>query len=350
MATLTPEAPASGTPARAYDDHARPAWQRMLLTREFAIIALLVVVYIWAYSSVANFSGPLTNYYTLLQLAPTLLIALPMTLVITTGEIDLSVASIVGLSSVTFGDLFHHGMNVPTAAVCALLVGIVCGLINGILVAYVGLPSLAVTIGTLALFRGIAVGVLGTKAITDFPAKWTSRANAMIGGTHIPQITIVMVVLAVFFVVLLHFTRFGRGIFDIGLNSEAARFSGVDVARTKVAVFVLSGVVSAFAGVFYTLQYTTARGDNETGLELQVIAAVLLGGVSIFGGRGALHGVLGGVLLIGVLTEALQLRNVSDNVINIIIGCLLVASVMSSSVLTWLARVRSAGARRRTTS
>jgi rhamnose transport system permease protein len=226
-------------------------------------------------------------------------------------------------------------------------VGIACGLLNGVLVAYVGLPSLAVTIGTLALYRGIAVGILGTKAVTDFPTKWTSRATALISGTHLPQITVVMVVLAIVFIVLLHFTPFGRGIFDIGLNSEAARFSGVDVARTKVALFALSGVVSAFAGVFYTLQYTTAQGDNETGLELQVIAAVLLGGVSIFGGRGALHGVLGGVLLIGVLQEALQLENVSDNVINIIIGVLLVLSVISSSVLAWLAKVRASASRRR---
>lgn len=344
MATTTP-APVEEGRTRTYADHARPSWQRWLLTRESAIIALLVVVWIWAYSAVPFFDGPLTNQLILLQIAPTLMIALPMTLVIATGEIDLSVASIVGLASVTFGDLFQHGMSVPLAAVCAVLVGVLCGLVNGLLVAYAGLPSLAVTIGTLALFRGIAVGVLGTTAITDFPATWTSRANALISGTHIPQITIVMVVLAVVFGVLLHFTRFGRGIFDIGLNDEAARFSGVDVARTKLVLFVLSGVVSAFAGVFYTLQYTTARGDNETGLELQVIAAVLLGGVSIFGGRGALHGVLGGVLLIGVLQEALQLENVSDNVINIIIGCLLVLSVISGSVLARLGGVRAAGRR-----
>lgn len=332
---------------RAYADHARPIWQRWLVNREAAVIALLVIVYIWSEAAVPFFNGPLTNQLILLQIAPTLMIALPMTLVIATGEIDLSVASVAGLASVTFGDLFAHGMSVPAAAVVALVVGIACGLLNGVLVAYVGLPSLAVTIGTLALYRGIAVGILGTKAVTNFPTKWTSRATSLISGTHLPQITVVMIVLAIVFGVLLHFTPFGRGIFDIGLNAEAARFSGVDVARTKVVLFVLSGVVSAFAGVFYTLQYTTAQGDNETGLELQVIAAVLLGGVSIFGGRGALHGVLGGVLLIGVLQEALQLENVSDNVINIIIGVLLVLSVISSSVLAWLAKARASATRRK---
>lgn len=346
MVTQTPGSMPDGAPRRAYADHARPVWQRWLLTREAAVVALLVIVYVWALFAVPFFDGPLTNQLILLQIAPTLMIALPMTLVIATGEIDLSVASIAGLSSVTFGDLFEHGTSVPLAAACALLVGVMCGLVNGALVAYAGLPSLAVTIGTLALYRGLAVGVLGTKAVTDFPASWTGRASALIGGTHIPQITVLLVILAVVFVVLLHFTRFGRGIFDIGLNDQAARFSGVDVARTKLVLFVLSGVVSAFAGVFYTLQYTTARGDNETGLELGVIAAVLLGGVSIFGGRGALPGVLGGVLLIGVLQEALQLENVSDNVINIVIGCLLVLSVISGSLLAWLGDIRAAAGRR----
>ena len=116
---------------------------------------------------------------------------------------------------------------------------------------------------------------------------------------------ILFVILAIVFAVLLHFTPFGRGIFAIGLSTEAARFSGVQVERTKFILFVLSGAVSALAGIYYTLRFGSARGDNATGLELSVIAAVLLGGVSIFGGRGALHGVIAGVLLIGTLASAL---------------------------------------------
>jgi rhamnose transport system permease protein len=149
------------------------------------------------------------------------------------------------------------------------------------------------------------------------------------------------------FAALLHFTSFGRGIFDIGLNDEAAHFSGVDVARTKLIIFTLTGAVSALAGVYYTLRYGSARGDNATGLELQVIAAVLLGGVSIFGGRGALHGVLGGVLLIGVMSSALRLENVTVNVINIIIGLLLVLSVMSTSFLAGFSKLRHGSGIRR---
>ncbi len=325
---------------RTYADHAEPLWRRVLMTREFAVIGLLVVVVLYARAEVANFSGPLTVPFLLLDMAPILLIALPMTLVIITGEIDLSVASVVGLSSVVVGDLHQHGWSIPSAAIAALLVGVLCGAFNGFLVAYVGLPSLAVTIGTLALYRGIAVGILGTKAVTDFPAKWTDLAGRNIGSSQIPVIMIPFAVLAIAFALLLHFTSFGRGVFDIGLNDEAARFSGVDVARTKFLLFVLAGLVSAFAGIFYTLRYGSSRGDNATGLELQVIAAVLLGGVSIFGGRGALHGVIAGVLLIGVISSALRLQDVTVNIINIIIGLLLVLSVMSTSFLAWVSEFR----------
>ena len=143
------------------------------------------------------------------------------------------------------------------------------------------------------------------------------------------------------FALLLHFSSFGRGVFEIGLNAEAAHFSGVRIERTKLILFVLSGAVAAFAGIYYTLRYGSARGDNATGLELQVIAAVLLGGVSIFGGRGALHGVVAGVLLIGVISSAMRLEGYTVNVINIVIGVLLVLSVISTSFLAWVSGLTS---------
>jgi rhamnose transport system permease protein len=318
------------------------------MTREMAVIALLVIVVVYSLGNVANFGGPLTLTYLLLDTAPILLIALPMTMVIITGEIDLSVASVVGLSSVLVGVLVEHGMSIPVAGLAALLAGVLCGALNGFLVAYVGLPSLAVTIGTLALFRGLAVGLLGTKAITDFPQKWTDLAKAKIGDSSMPLIVVPFVVLAVVFALLLQFSSFGRGVYDVGLNKEAAHFTGVNVERTKLLLFVLSGAVSAFAGIYFTLRFGSARGDNATGLELQVIAAVLLGGVSIFGGRGRLHGVIAGVLLIGVLSSALRLQGVTVNVINIIIGLLLVASVMSTSLLAAFANATAWWNRRAT--
>jgi rhamnose transport system permease protein len=347
MTTSTAARP-EGTETRTYPAYSRPLWQRVLFTREAAIIGLLVAVFAYASANVLNFDGPLTIYYLLLDIAPILLIALPMTLVIITGEIDLSVASVVGLSSVLVGILHQDfGLSIPVAALLAILAGAVAGAFNGFLVAYVGLPSLAVTIGTLALYRGLAVGLLGTTAVTDFPEKWTDLAKQRIGESSYPVIVIPFLVLLVIFVLLLHFSSFGRGVFEIGLNDEAAHFTGVNVARTKLILFVLTGAVSALAGVYYTLRYGSARGDNATGLELQVIAAVLLGGVSIFGGRGALHGVLGGVLLIGVMSSALRLENVTVNVINIIIGLLLVLSVMSTSFLAGFSKLRHGSGIRR---
>jgi rhamnose transport system permease protein len=322
---------------RTYTEYARPLWWRVLVTRESAVIALTALVVIYSILNVPNFDGPLTLKFLLQDIAPILLIALPMTLIIVTGEIDLSVASIVGLSSVLLGVLHDSGLSVPVAALLALLAGAACGALNGFLVAYVGLPSLAVTIGTLALFRGVAVGLLGTKAVTEFTESWTDRATDTIGSTSIPLVMIPFVVLAIGFSLLLHFSSFGRGVYDIGLNDEAAHFTGVNVARTKLILFVLSGVVSAFAGIYYTLRFGSARGDNATGMELQVIAAVLLGGVSIFGGRGRLHGVIAGVVLIGVIASALRLERVTVNVTNIIIGLLLVASVIATPLLSWAA-------------
>lgn len=339
MAAATTTTEAS---ARTYRDYDRPLWQRLLFTREMAIVALLAIVAVVAASTVRGFGQPITLTYLLLDVMPILLIALPMTLIIITGEIDLSVASVVGLASVLTGVLTQAGVPFELAAVLAIVAGAAGGAINGFLVTVVGLPSLAVTIGTLALFRGLAVGLLGTTAVTDFPEFWTDLAKARVGGSNIPVVLFLFLVLLVVFAVLLHFTPFGRGIYAIGLASEAARFSGVRVERTKFILFVLAGTLSALAGIYYTLRYGSARGDNATGLELQVIAAVLLGGVSIFGGRGAIHGVIAGVLLIGVLASALRLANVTSDVINIITGVLLVLSVVASSFLAWLRKRRRA--------
>lgn len=332
---MTTTAPETQT-VRTYKTHAHTAWRRVLVTREAAVIALLAIVIATALAVVPNFDSPLTVTYLLRDLAPILLIALPMTLIIITEEIDLSVASIVGLTSVMTGILTQAGWPFAIAAITAILVGTIAGSINGFLVTVVGLPSLAVTIGTLALFRGIAVGLLGTTAITDFPEFWTDLAKDNIPGTPIPGIMVPFIVLAIAFATVLHFTPFGRSLYAIGLNKEAAAFSGIDVGRTKFLLFMLSGTVSGFAGVYFTLLYSNARGDNATGMELSVIAAVLLGGVSIFGGRGVLHGVIAGVLLIGTLGSALRLAGVTSDIINVITGVLLVLSVVSASFLAWL--------------
>lgn len=342
---------AASTPVseRSYADFGRPLWRRVLFTREMAIVALLLVVVAVASVQVSKFATPVTLGYLLFDITPILLIALAMAPVMITGDIDLSVGSMVGLSSVVVGLCTQAGQPIPVAIVLALVVGALGGVVNGLLVTKVGLPALAVTIGTLALYRGIAVGLLGTTAVTQFDKWWTTLVKAKIGSTGVPVVMILFVVLLVAFTIMLHFTPFGRGIFAIGLSRDAAIFSGVNTDRTRLVLFVLTGLMSALAGIYYTLYYNSARGDNATGLELQVIAAVVLGGVSVFGGRGALHGVIAGVLLIGVLSKALQLVNVTSDVVSIITGVLLVLSVIAGSLLNWVQakRVRPTAAPQR---
>jgi rhamnose transport system permease protein len=318
-----------------------------LVRWETALVVALILVGVIG----SNLSSQFFSSYNIFTLCTNIgdlaIMALPMTLIIITGEIDLSVASTLGLSAVVTGLLVQdHGLSVPVAGLVALVVGLAAGLLNGFLVAYVGLPSLAVTIGTLALYRGIAVGLIGTKAVSNLPGHWQTLANQHIGTSSYPVIVIPIAALAVLFALLLHFTPFGRGAYEIGLNAETAHFSGVDVRRTKLVLYALSGVVSSFAGVFYLLRFNSANTDTGTGLELQVITAVLLGGVSIFGGRGDLLGVLAGVLLIGVLSSALRLQQTSSDVIEIVIGVLLVLSVISTQLLD---RVRALWARSRRT-
>lgn len=328
-----------------YRDFGRPAWRRLLLTREMAIIALLVVVVVVAAAAVPSFGDSQTVYNVLRNFLVNLLIALPMCLVMITGDIDISVGSMVGLSCSLLGVLYRAGLPVELSMVIVIVVGALGGLLNGLLVTRVGLPSLAVTIGTMALFRGVAVGMLGTSTVTKFPQRWTDLTKYAIGPTGLPVTIVLFLVLLAVFVYVLHFSRFGRGIYAIGLNSQAAAFSGVNVARTRTILFVLTGTVSALGGVYWTLLRGVARGDVGNGLELQVIAAVVLGGVSVFGGVGALYGVVGGVLLISALSDALQLVGVTADVINVITGVLLIGSVVVGSLITWI-QSRSVRAKR----
>ncbi|MCU1526837.1 MAG: ATPase [Frondihabitans sp.] len=334
----TPDLASLGGTGRSIPAYGNPLWKRLLVSRETTIIGALIVVWIIAAIVVPYFNSTTTVDFLLLDTAPILMIALPMTFVIMTGEIDLSVGSTVGLSSVLLGLLTQAHVPFGLSIVLCLVLGLVAGAFNGFFVTVVGLPSIAVTIGTIALYRGIAVGLLGTTAVSNFPSYWENLAQQQIGSTGIPVVMILIAVLIVVFGFVLHFTPFGRGLIALGLSSDAALFSGVNVNRSKFISFLLTGVVSALAGVFWTLRYSTARGDNATGLELSVIAAVLLGGVSIFGGKGALPGVIAGVLLIGVLQEALQLASVSSDAITVVTGVVLILSVVTPQVIR---RVRS---------
>jgi rhamnose transport system permease protein len=271
------------------------------------------------------------------------LMALPMTLIIVAAEIDLSVASVLGASSALMGVLWHMGLPMPLVIVLVLAAGALAGLLNGLVIVKLNLPSLAVTIGTLALFRGLAYVLLGDQAVADFPPAYTAFGMDTLGGSFIPLPFVIVIVGAIVFTVLLQSTAFGRSLYAIGANPTAAAFSGIEVAKIRLRLFVLSGAMSALAGVVYTLRFTSARGDNGEGFELSVIAAVLFGGVSIFGGRGSMIGVLLSLLIIGVLKNALTLDDVSSETLTIVTGALLLASVLIPNLV---ARWRAARDRR----
>ena len=324
-----------------------PGWRRMVGSWDAVLIVAIVLVVLIGGVAIDGVASPRFWRFVTLEAIPIALIALPLTLIVITGEIDLSVASMLGLTCTVMGQLWVSGVtSLPILIGLCLLLGAVLGAVNGTFITAFGLPSLAVTIGTLALYRGLGYVVLGDRAVADYPTDWTRSAIAPIPGTTIPWMILVVAALAIIFCVVLYATPIGRGLYAMGNNADAATFAGVRVNRTKFWLYVVCGAVSALAGVFWTLRFASARADNGAGLELAVVAAVLLGGVSIFGGRGGLIGALAAVVLLGVLRNALQLAYVPANTLTVVTGALLILSVVGPNVA---AMVRQRWRRRRST-
>jgi rhamnose transport system permease protein len=336
-AVTSPDAPpaAGATPGRD--------WRRALGRWETLLVGLLLATAIAGQVISPEFLT--TDSFTTgsLDFSEVALMALPLAMVVVAAEIDLSVASVLAVSSALMAYLWNHGQPVEAIIPICLVAGALCGAFNGLLVTRFGLPSLAVTIGTLALFRGLAFVIIGDDSVTDFPPTWTDRAFGNFAGTFVPDTIVLFAVLAAGFAVLLHATPFGRSIFAIGANEETAYFSGLRVKRIKLILFTLSGTVAALAGVVITLRNSTGAANVGQGFELTAVTAVLLGGVSIFGGRGTIAGVILALFLLGGIQKALLLsESISSYWIQIVTGALLIGSVLGPN----LAR-RVAGARRR---
>jgi len=306
----------------------RRAAVRGLLRWESALVVVLIGTLIFGSSGSSYFLNPTNLFYIGLNMGEIAIMALPLMLIIVAGEIDLSVASMLGLSGTVMGCLFSDGWPIWLAIAAALAVGALGGMLNGALVAKLGLPSIAVTIGTLTLFRGIAEILLAPRTITGFPPSLTKIGVAPVPGTQLAYSAVIFLLLAIVTGIVLHATALGRALIAIGMQREAAQFAGIRVDRIKFWLFVLSGVMCAFAGVLFTLKNASVSYDAGTGLELNVVAIVLFGGVSIFGGRGTVVGVVLSVAIVGCLEQALTQRNVQPEVQNIIIGVLLLISVV----------------------
>jgi len=258
-------------------------------------------------------------------------IVLPMTFVIILGAIDISVGSTVALSAVIMAVLYNAGVPMPLAMVICLAVGTLCGFINGILIVrFKELSAMIVTLSTMIIYRGIAYIILEDQASGKFPAWYTFLGWGYIAG--IPFSLIVFTLFAVVFGLVLHKTTFGRRAYAIGNNAVASRFSGIEVDKIKLIIFTLTGVMSAVAALFLTSRMGSVRPNVATGYEMEVIAAVVLGGVSSQGGKGRMVGAVLALFVIGFLRYGLGLINIASQVLLIIIGLLLVFAVLIPNV------------------
>lgn len=301
-------------------------WKGFFLQWEWLLVLLIFAVFVMN----ANLSEYFLDYGNLRDATMGFLdkafIVLPMVLVILMGDIDISVASIVALSSVIMADLYTHGLPMEWAMLVCLLVGTVCGWINGILIVkFKELSAVIITLATMIIYRGIAYILLEDQAAGKFPSWFKFLGWEYVGG--IPFILIVFAVFAICFWYLLHWTTFGRRVYAIGNNPTAARFSGVKVDRIKIIIFTLAGFMSAVTALFLTSRMGSTRPNIATGYELEVIAMVVLGGISTSGGKGRMIGAILAVFLIGFLRYGLGLVNVSAQSILIILGLLLIVSV-----------------------
>jgi len=307
-------------------------WERVLL----ALLVLLLVVFGTTqpgFMSVDTLADSTFNF------SEKGLLALAIALLIVCGEIDLSIAAILALCSLAMGFSMRAGLGSWGIAAAALLTGIVAGAFNGLLVTRYKLPSIVVTIGTLSLYRGLALVALGDQSISGYPEVFSTLGNAYLGeviGVRWMVIPIEFVLLCGFALavgLLLHRTIMGRRIYAIGANPVAARFSGIEADRYRFLLFVFAGFMAAVAAILLTGRIGSTRPNIAMGWELDAITMVILGGVAIEGGRGSIVGTMLAVLLLGLFTFGMGMANVTGIVMSMVIGALLIVSMVLPRML-----------------
>ena len=311
---------------------ALPAWAVLPSRQEFVLLILLLGLLITAHILSPNFLGAAAQLELSTHVWELALLALPMTLIILTGGIDLSVGSTMALCAVVFGLCFRSHMPLFVGALVTLIVGAAAGALNGVFVAYVRVHPLIVTLATLAAYRGIAEGISLDRPVSGFPESFTQWGQGTLGGLPIPGLIFVVALAStVFFMVR---TPLGLWLSAIGFNETASRYSGIAVSRIKLLLYTASGLTAGLAALLFVARRNTAKADIGTGMELAVITAVVLGGTSIFGGRGRLFGTVLGVLLIHETREFVSWQWDRDELNLIVIGSLLILSVLADSLLS----------------
>jgi len=303
------------------------SWKKFFFQWEWLLALIFILVHI--INSI--FSPYYLNAGTFLNAPMNFLdkafIVFPMMLVIILGNIDISVASIVALSSVLMAILFNAGFPMPMAIIAALLIATVLGGINGLLlVKFTELPAMIITLSTMTIYRGVAYVILQDKAATGFPEWFSFFAWGYVGP--IPFILLVFIVAAVIFGILIHKTGFGRTVYGMGSNLRACKYSGVKTDRVLMIVGLLTGLMCGVCAIFLTSRMGSTRPNIASGYELEVIAMVVLGGVSTSGGTGRIAGPLLAIFVIGFLNYGLGLMNIASQALLIIVGLLLIFSVL----------------------
>lgn len=306
------------------------------------LLVIILAVTIIANMALAPQFLTVQNQINLFQLSiEKIIVATAMTFIIINGEIDLSVASVMGLSACAFGVLVNAGVPGAVAIALCLLLGLAAGGINAFFITVMKIPSLVVTLAMLIAFRGFARVLLEDRGLGNFPEWFSSLGRDGLIGP-IPLSLIIFLVLLIGGALVLHRTGFGRKVFFIGTNAEVARYSGVNIARVKTILFAASGIISALAGLLYAARLASVRGDAAFGFELDIITMVLLGGVSIFGGRGSMLGVLLSILIVLNLRNGMALSNITGHIQTAVIGTLLILSVLGPNLIQMWSERRKA--------
>jgi rhamnose transport system permease protein len=256
-----------------------------------------------------------------------IIVALVMTFIIINGEIDLSVASVMGLAACAFGWMVQAGVPAGGAVAIALAIGALCGAFNAFFIVGFGIPSLVVTLATMIAFRGFARVLVEDRGISDFPAWFDTLGQAGLIGP-VTLAILIFVVFAIIAFLILQRTAFGRKVYFIGANRAVAEYSGLDVRAVKAKIFIASGTIAALAGLLYAARVGAVRGDIANGFELDIITMVLLGGVSIFGGAGTMSGTILAILIVLALRNGMALENITGHIQTGVLGILLILSVM----------------------
>ena len=300
----------------------------------FLLVVLLLIICVNSFNSLAFLT--VENQVNLFVLSvEKIIIALIMTFIILNAEIDLSVASMMGLAACALGWMVESGTSTSTAIGLCLIIGLVGGAFNAYWITIVKLPSLVVTLAMLIGFRGLARVLIEDRSIRVFPPWFENLGQQPILGP-LPLSILIFMVLLVIAVVILQYTGFGRYVYVIGISQEVATFSGIRVVRVKTILFMVSGLISALAGILFSARLGSVRGDMGLGFELDIITMVLLGGVSIFGGAGSIYGVILSILIVLYLRNGMSLSNVTGHIQTGVIGVILILSAMIPNIKSWL--------------